>query len=264
MTDKHVYKRIPVEDIQDPHLRSRFDPDDPGIQSLASSIHEVGLLEPIVVVRGRDSGFALVAGQRRLRAARMLGWEEIPAHVLEGDYTYQGAATIAENLHREDLKPLEEAVTVAEYIELHDLSNAEAARRLGVSRTWVQHRLRLLQLPEDLQDAVHLGHISPSIAFELGRIEDKNQREYYAKIIVQNGATLDVVRDWVRNYLEYQNPEQSEPVEPPTYDGEITSAEPEPPSCFVCEGKPPRKPLRMMYVCWECAAALEGATKEKA
>ena len=123
--------------------RKRFSPD--GLEELAASIREHGVLQPLTV-RKVDGSFELVSGERRLRAARMAGLSEVPCIVIDVDGVCSSLLALVENLQRRDLDFLEEAMALDRLIHTYDLSQEEAARRIGKSQSAVANKLRLLKL----------------------------------------------------------------------------------------------------------------------
>jgi len=263
MTKPHNdYSVIALDLIDAPANASRFDPDDAEITNLAQSIHTLGLLQPIVVTPIGDR-YRLVAGNRRIRAFRLLGLDTIPAHIIPLPSHDEALATITENLQRAQLRPLEEAAALADLLENHAITQADLAGMLGVDRTWIAHRLQLLKMPDDLQDAMVNNDLAPSLALELDRLTDSDTRAYYLNMVLSSGATLTTVRDWVRTYLAYQFPT---PQEASTDTPPISAPPPEPaplPSCLACGEAPPKVQLRVSYLCWTCERALRNAPKEQ-
>jgi ParB family chromosome partitioning protein len=135
------------------------------LAELAASIRLRGLLQPIVV-RRREDGFELLAGERRFRAAQMAGLDRLPALIREGDDPLEIA--LIENLQREDLSPLEEAEALAALIERHGYSHQEVADILGRSRPYVSNTLALTRLPEEVKDELHRGGRSLSRELLMG------------------------------------------------------------------------------------------------
>ena len=151
---------IPVDRItRNPHQpRSRFDEDETA--ELAASIELHGVLQPIVVRASADGGYELIAGERRLRAARIAGLTHIPAVVRETAEGEQLELALVENLQRQDLNAIEEATAYRELIDQFALSHEEVAQKVGKSRVAVSNALRLLDLTTEVREAVADGRIS--------------------------------------------------------------------------------------------------------
>ena len=147
------------------NVRRNFD--EGKLQELGDSIKENGLLEPLIVRTGEGGGFLLVAGERRLRAARLAGLSTVPARVLEMDEKTATKFQLLENLQREDLDPVEEAGAFRQLIQEHGYTQEALARELGISQPHVSNRLRLLHLPDEVQESITRGMLSPSHAVPL-------------------------------------------------------------------------------------------------
>ena len=153
--------RLPVREIEPDPDQPRKNFDEDAMAALAESIGENGLLQPIAVrAKKTGPGYVIIAGERRWRAARMAGLDEVP--VLIKDVTDEQAAALAliENLQREDLDPIEVAEGCKKLIERYGLTQEEAAKRLGKSRSAITNAMRLLNLPEYVRDQVRTGDIS--------------------------------------------------------------------------------------------------------
>ena len=153
--------RLPVREIEPDPDQPRKNFDEDAMAALAESIGENGLLQPIAVrAKKTGPGDVIIAGERRWRAARMAGLDEVP--VLIKDVTDEQAAALAliENLQREDLDPIEVAEGCKKLIERYGLTQEEAAKRLGKSRSAITNAMRLLNLPEYVRDQVRTGDIS--------------------------------------------------------------------------------------------------------
>jgi ParB family chromosome partitioning protein len=149
-------------DLIDPNpgqARSLFDPE--ALEELAASIREHGVINPVIVESKGDGRYGLVAGERRLRASRIAGRTEIPAIVR--DYTEQkrAAVSLIENIQRADLNPIEEAAAYKSLMALSGLSQEEAAAMVGKNRATVANTLRLLKLPDAMQESLREGALSP-------------------------------------------------------------------------------------------------------
>jgi ParB family transcriptional regulator, chromosome partitioning protein len=194
---------IPVEDI-DPNPRqprSRFDND--ALEALAASIREVGVLQPIVVgPADADGRHVLVAGERRLRASKLVGLEQIPAVVRESDDAARLAEALIENVQREDLGPLEEAEAYHSLMEDFDMRHEDVAQRVGKSRSAVTNAVRLLNLPGQIQGLLADGRISAGAGRALLGLED----HAYAITVAEQAAaeewSVRQVEDAVRDRRE--------------------------------------------------------------
>lgn len=153
--------------------RKRFSPD--GLEELAASIREHGILQPLTV-RKVDGSFELVSGERRLRAARLAGLSEVPCIVIDVDGASSSLLALVENLQRRDLDFLEEAMALDRLIHTYDLSQEEAAQRIGKSQSAVANKLRLLRLEEPVVDALHRYGLTERHARALLRLCDGEQR----------------------------------------------------------------------------------------
>ena len=144
------------------------------LEELSRSIAEYGVLSPLTV-RPRQGGYELVAGERRLRAARMAGLNEVPCIVMELDLEEASFIALVENLQRNDLDFLEEARGIAQLIRLFGLSQEECARRLGKSQSAVANKLRLLRLPEDVLNAMRNAGLTERHGRALQRLETPDE-----------------------------------------------------------------------------------------
>jgi len=154
--------------------RKVFDPEE--LQNLADSIGEHGLIQPLTV-REMDGGyFQIIAGERRWRAARMAGLEEIPVLVVEADDEKAAKLSLIENLQRQDLNPMEEAMGYRRLMDEYGLTQEEAAQAVTKSRSAVANTLRLLTLPDAIQDMVSDGRITPGHARAVMIISGEKQQ----------------------------------------------------------------------------------------
>ncbi|WAH37000.1 nucleoid occlusion protein [Alicyclobacillus dauci] len=144
---------IPVNEIVSNPYQPRTIFNQEAIEELAKTIHTHGVIQPIVV-RKKDREYELIAGERRLRAVRHLGWTTIPAIVREMNDAQTASAALIENLQREGLTPIEEAVAYQQLLELHGLTQESLAQRLGKGQSTIANKLRLLNLPEAVQNAL--------------------------------------------------------------------------------------------------------------
>lgn len=176
--------------------RRHFDPE--ALQTLAESIRKNGLLQPVVVRRGENGLYQIIAGERRWRACRLAGLTEIPAVILDADDLRAAQLALIENLQREDLNPIEEASGYQTLIETFGLTQEEAAQRVGRSRPAVANSLRLLALSQDLRAMVEQGRLSAGHARALLAIPDENRRREAAEYAVEQGLTVRELERYVK------------------------------------------------------------------
>lgn len=168
--------------------RRNFDPQ--AIKSLAESIKEHGLLQPVLVKPGKDGGYQLVAGERRWRAAKDLGLRSIPAIVKDMGNKQSLSVALVENLQREDLNPIEKARAFWELIEVFGLTQEEVGRYTGLDRSTVANFLRLLELPIEVQEHVSRGTISPGHARTLLSLGNEALQKKLCQRIIEEGLTV--------------------------------------------------------------------------
>ena len=177
---------VPVEDLCSNPRQPRKALDPAKVKELAASIKSEGLLQPIVV-RSTEDGYEIIAGERRWRAHQQLGRETILARVVQATDLSSSTLSLVENLQREGLNPLEEALGYASLVNDFNLTQAQVAERVGKSRTYVTNMLRLLQLGEDLRNLLSTGKLSVGHAKALLGVENETLRgELAARAIREN------------------------------------------------------------------------------
>lgn len=192
---------VPVTAIVPNPRQPRVEFSEETLAALARSIREVGVLQP-VVVRRREGVYELVAGERRLRAARMAGLATIPAVVRDTDDTESLREALIENIHREDLGPLELAAAFQELLEELGVTQETVAERLGYSRAHVANTIRLLSLPGDVQTLLAEGKLQAGHARALLGLPDDEARSTLALRAVAEGLSVRQVEELVRRYIE--------------------------------------------------------------
>jgi ParB family transcriptional regulator, chromosome partitioning protein len=166
------------------------------------SIREVGVLQPIVV-RKAGNGFELIAGERRLRAAKLAGLATVPAVVRESDDAESLREALIENIHREDLNPIELADAFRELLEELGLKQETLAERLGMSRSHIANTIRLLQLPTEVQQLLAEGRIQAGHGRALLSLGDAEAQRTLAVRIAAEDVSVREVEELVRNYLDH-------------------------------------------------------------
>jgi ParB family transcriptional regulator, chromosome partitioning protein len=171
-----------------PHQpRQDFDTDE--LQRLADSITSHGLLQP-VVVRPWQGGYQLIAGERRLRAARLAGWTEVPAVVVEADERQTAELAIVENMQRKDLNALEKAASFQRYLDQYGGTQEELAARLNLDRSTIANLIRLLELPGQVQDALRRAKITPGHARALLPLGEEREQVGFCERIQKDGLSV--------------------------------------------------------------------------
>lgn len=190
--------QIPLDRIErNPYQpRKDFDPDD--LNALKQSLATHGLLQP-VVVRATPTGYQLIAGERRLRAARDNGWKDIPVRIVDFNDRQVFEAAMVENLQRADLNAMEKAHGFQDYVHQYGVTHEELAQRIGLDRTTITNLLRLLELPSDVQNAVRTGQITNGHAKALLAIEDPEAQSALCKDVVARGLSVRATETLVRH-----------------------------------------------------------------
>lgn len=166
-----------------------------GIEELARSIQENGLLHPIVV-RGKNDYFEIIAGFRRYNACKLLGWRKITCHIVELDDKDSFEVSLIENIQRKSMNPIEEAYAYKKYVEEYGWGSiAELSRKIGKSSSYISKRLSLLDLPEDVLEKVRTKELTPSIAEELLRLDDPHEQSKLARLVSRRHLTLKRTRN---------------------------------------------------------------------
>lgn len=184
--------------------RRNFDKD--ALEDLAQSLEKHGLIQPIVVIKKDENSFTLIAGERRLRAAKLLGWEKIKAYALNIDEQNLRELALIENIQREDLNELEVAISLKELIDEHKITQEELAGIVKKSRVWVTNKLRLLNLSADTKELIMSGKITGGHAKVLVGLSDKDEKMLTKSIVGQKLS----VRQTENLVQELKKPEKTQ------------------------------------------------------
>jgi ParB family chromosome partitioning protein len=195
-------KEVPVGSISpNPHQpRAYFDEE--SLASLTASVAELGVLQPILVRELGDERYELIAGERRWRAAKRAGLPAIPVVVRTVDEVLSLEQALVENLHREDLNPLEEAAAYQQLLEDFELTQEAVAQKVGKSRSAVANTLRLFQLPPTIQRLVAENRLAAGHAKALLGTPDRAFQEALATRIVDDGLSVREAEEAVRRHQE--------------------------------------------------------------
>jgi ParB family chromosome partitioning protein len=196
---------IPIDRIRHNPFQPRRSADIEALESLAGSIRAHGVLQPIIVIATFD-GYQLIAGERRLRAARMAGLERIPAIVRDAGEQDQLELALVENLQRTDLDPIEEAQAYRRLIDEFGLDQEAVARRVGRARSSVANTLRLLDLAEPVQTALAAGQISEGHARAIGGLPERSSQATVLEAVLSGALSVRQTEELVRRLKELHAP----------------------------------------------------------
>ncbi len=192
------FRELPISAVTPNPRQPRGVFDEDELEGLAESIRDMGLLQPLVVRTTGEERFELVAGERRLRAARKAGLQTVPAIIRDTDDADLLKEALVENIHRVQLNPLEEAAAYQQLLEDFEVTQEELARRLGKSRPTISNALRLLALPPSVQRKVAAGVISAGHAKAVLALGDRRAQEALADRIVAEGLSVRSTEELVR------------------------------------------------------------------
>ncbi len=207
-------REVPTSQIEPNRYQPRDFFDEESLAGLTASIRELGVLQPVLVRQVGPNSYELVAGERRWRAAKRAGLQFIPVVVRDITDELSLQHALVENLHRENLNPLEEAAGYQQLIEDFKLTQEEVAQRVGKSRSAVTNLLRLFQLPPQVQKLVAEGQVSAGHAKVLLGTPDRSFQEALARRIVADGLTVREVEEAVRARNERGDEAPAAPRDP--------------------------------------------------
>ncbi|MGP4073120.1 nucleoid occlusion protein [Piscibacillus sp. B03] len=200
---------LPVKDIQPNQYQPRTIFDDKKIDELAQTIRTHGIIQPIVVRKTEgESGYELIAGERRWRAVQTLEWENIPAIVKDMTDTQTASVALIENLQREELTVIEEAIAYDQLLQIHGLTQEALAQRLGKSQSTIANKLRLLKLPSVVQQSILNKEITERHARALIALKEPELQEKALTEIIAKQLNVKQSEEYVKLLL---NPEEKTP-----------------------------------------------------
>ncbi len=176
------------------------------IESLAESLKEHDMLQPVLVRHMGANKYQLISGERRLRAARSAGWKKIPARIREADDRLVAELAIVENLQRKDLNPIEKAFSFQRYLEEHDCTQEDLGQRLKIDRSTIANLLRLLELPHEVQRALQQGAITAGHARALLPLGDRKEQIDFCKRIGNEGLSVRATEQLVSESIGRESP----------------------------------------------------------
>ena len=203
--EENAYKLLPLHRVEPNPEQPRQDFDQEELEALADSIRTHGILQPLTVRQTSDGYYQIIAGERRWRAARLAGLTEVPVLVVEADDRKAAELAMVENLQREDLNPMEEAAGFQALMDGYRLTQEEAARRVGKSRSAVANALRLLALSPAVRKLVEEGRLSAGHARALLSLPEK-QQEGAAKAVLSGALSVRQTEALVKRLLAEDKP----------------------------------------------------------
>ena len=201
---------LPAEDIAPNPVQPRKLFDEKALEELSQSIKSYGILNPLTV-RCRGGKYELVAGERRLRAAKLAGLSEVPCILLDVNMEDASLIALIENLQRRDLDFIEEAVGLSRLIRMFGMSQEEAAKRIGKSQSAVANKLRLLKLPRDVLENLRVYGLSERHGRALLRLSDPNEQRMALEYIAANALTVAATEEYIEALLTAPEAEPDRP-----------------------------------------------------
>ncbi|RWZ54726.1 nucleoid occlusion protein [Halobacillus fulvus] len=203
--------QVPVERVQPNRYQPRAIFNSEKISELAQTIHTHGMIQPIVLRHIDEDNYELIAGERRWRAVQTLGWETIPAIIRDMNDSQTASVALIENLQREELTVIEEAVAYAKLLEIHELTQEALAQRLGKSQSTIANKLRLLKLPESVQQAVMDKQITERHARALIAVKDPEVQEKILGEIIERQLNVKQTEERIKALTE-PKPKKKKPT----------------------------------------------------
>ena len=194
--------RIPVDMIEPNPFQPRMSFDQDALEELAESIRTLGLIQPITVRRKSDGRFQIISGERRFRASQLVGMDMIPAYIRDTNDQGMLEMAIVENIQREDLDPIEVAMSYQRLIEECNLTQEQMAVRVGKKRASVTNFLRLLKLPAKIQHDLKVGLLSVGHAKVLLGVDDIRLQEYLCDLVIKEDMSVRQLEDKIRKMSE--------------------------------------------------------------
>ena len=208
--EKSAYQLLPIYKVEPNPDQPRHDFDEEELQALADSITVHGIIQPLTVREMPNGYYQIIAGERRWRAARMANLSDVPAVIIEADDKKAMELALIENLQRQDLNPLEEALGYQSLLSDYGLTQEEAAQRVGKSRPAVANALRLLGLCPEVQERVRKGELSAGHARAILQLKSEKKQQEAAQKIVALGLSVRQAELLCKNMSKEPAPQKKE------------------------------------------------------
>lgn len=209
--------RIPVDMVEPNPYQPRMSFDNEALNELADSIRTLGLIQPITVRRKSDDRFQIISGERRFRACRLCNMEMVPAYVMEANDQGMLEMAIVENIQRENLDPIEVAMSYQRLIDECRLTQEQMAERVGKKRASVTNTLRLLRLPAKVQHDLKVGLISVGHAKVILGVDDPSLQEKLCDLVVRDGLSVRQLEEKLRKLMNAREKDESQVRELPEH-----------------------------------------------
>lgn len=193
---------LKVEQIVPNEYQPRTQFDDEKIKELAQTLQTHGIIQPIIVRQKEEELYEVIAGERRLRAAKFLEWETISAIIRDLNDTETASIALIENIQREELSVIEEANAYEQLLAMHELTQEALAQRLGKSQSTVANRIRLLTLPNEIQDGLMNKKITERHARALMKLKDEESQIKYYHLIIEKQLTVREIELQIKELLD--------------------------------------------------------------
>ena len=195
--DGEVVQKLKIIDVEPNREQPRRNFDEEALEELSNSIKEYGVIQPIIVTK-EDNYYKIVAGERRWRASKKAGLDEIPAIVIDYDKQKNSEIALIENIQREDLNPIEKATAIRELLDTYSLTQQQLADKLGISRSGLANTVRILNLDDRVIELVKDGKITEGHCKALLAINDPEKQYEAAKYIIESGDSVREVEKQMR------------------------------------------------------------------
>ncbi|GEM_PF-82386 len=213
VTEAEGIENIALEEIEPNPYQPREDFNEESLKELAASIAEKGVLQPLIIAPKEETGYYIVAGERRWRASQIAEQDTVPALVKDLKREEMIEIALIENIHRDDLNPLEEAKAYKNLLAEMKLTQQELAERIGKSRSTISNSLRLLKLPEELQEKIAAGQLYAGQARALAGLEEKSEQLEIAEEVISREMSVRETERYIAGLKETEEErEKSSPV----------------------------------------------------
>jgi len=197
--DNNSIKIVSIMDIEPCKSQPRNNFDEENLKSLAESIKNYGIIQPIIVHPISEGRYEIIAGERRWRAGQIAGLKEVPIVIRQLDSENMMELALVENLQRVDLNPIDEALGYKTLQEKYNLNQEQIAQRIGKNRSTIANSLRILNLPQEIKELIETGHISYGHARALSSLSSENKQKQVAEKIIRNDLSVRATEKLIKS-----------------------------------------------------------------